>query len=81
MLIKIVLTGGPFDGQTLQSDGLPPQFIVPILHPDKPIYGCTICQCCAEDAEELEYSFRGYDSSVRQGLKSKGKSESVVRHN
>lgn len=53
MLIKIVLTGGPFDGQVLQSDGMPPQFIVPALHPDKPIYGCTLCQCCATDATEL----------------------------
>jgi hypothetical protein len=76
--MRINLKGGPFDGQTLQSDQLPPQYIVPSFHPEHPIYQCTICQCCAAKEAELTYVFKGYDYAFERPAKRKRESTSSV---
>ena len=59
MIIELI--SGPLDGEQLSYPGAPAHFLIASEHPDKPIYRCTCCECCAQKEEFLRYEFIGYE--------------------
>jgi hypothetical protein len=65
----IELKGSPFDGETLGFSGpeAAAYFIVAAGHPERPVYRCSCCSCCAADMEVVDYHFVGYEYMFKKG--------------
>lgn len=64
MLIE--LKGGPYDGSRLQGPDKPDPFIVATRNPERPVYRCSCCECCACELEVVEYFFIGYENQFEK---------------
>lgn len=64
--------GGPCDGERvyLARDPLRSYFLIANQHPERPIYRCSVCQCCLGKMvllnECIEYYFIGYESQFQK---------------
>jgi len=64
MFIEFI--GGPCDGERIVLQGNPEEFfyLVASRHPERPVYRCSICPCCAskvaDTTEVVDYQFVGY---------------------
>lgn len=64
----IELKGGPFDGQMLGFSGSEDAayFIVSATHPERPVYRCSCCSCCAATMDVVGYDFIGYEHTIKK---------------
>lgn len=68
----IEFKGGPCDGERIQLLGEPDEayFLVASRHPEKPVYRCSICPCCAakvaDSTEIVDYHFIGYEKQIKK---------------
>ncbi len=65
----IELKGGPFDGEVLGFSGpeAAAYFIIAAGHPERPVYRCSCCSCCAADMDVVDYHFVGYECMFKKG--------------
>lgn len=62
--MKLKLVGGPLDGTLIDATSRKPALMLVADCENRPVYKKRQCSCCEKKAENLTYTFMGYEAQI-----------------